>query len=567
MHDARNIAKDSHNVGKTFLIRVIDFLLMSGVDKDHPFRQHADRFGDFVFFGEFLANDGSYITVRRPVKGRADIAINVSSESHQDFSSIPTKDWRHHSLSVDRAEELLGSYFALTSINPYDFRKGLGYFLRRQSDYEDEFRITRFGRGKDLDWKPFTAMLLGFDHNIIRDKYLVDQDIDSRRALLKQAKSDAGSGAEYDEIKGLWQARKMATERLRAQVASFDFRDVESEINAETVVQIESEISRGNRARYEMDRELAEIDRSLRPDYQFDLEAIQRVFADANLYFPNQLRADYEALENFNREIAVGRRSRLQALRGVIAQRRSLLLQELGKLNARRQEALSTLKEQRTLDKYRQLNARLLEEEEVVRQLRSSLDMLDRAEQISQEISRLQQQQIELAESIRRKLREDNAMYSRVRSVFYELTTDIIGTPAILAVDPNSYGNLEFKTKVLQVRDNPIETSLSEGTSYRKLLCVCLDLSLLIAHSSLSFYRFVYHDGVFEGLDNRRKASLLAAVQRECDRHGLQYVLTVIDADLPRNSEDHRLFFEPDRVVRELDDTGNDGRLFRMDPF
>lgn len=34
--------RDVHNLGKTFLIEVIDFCLIARVDRDHPFKDKAD---------------------------------------------------------------------------------------------------------------------------------------------------------------------------------------------------------------------------------------------------------------------------------------------------------------------------------------------------------------------------------------------------------------------------------------------------------------------------------------------------------------------------------------------
>lgn len=566
--DPANLKKDSHNLGKTFLIRVIDFVLMASVDKYHPFRIHADRFDSLVFFGEFLSNNGKYITVRRPVTGRAKVCVNVSDSGEQNYATLPEEQWLHSNLSNVKAENLLDSYFALDAIKPYEYRKGLGYFLRRQSDYDDEFRISRFGRGADLDWKPFTAMLLGFDGDLVKAKYEIDGQLESEKSLLKHTRGAVGKKtADHDEVRGLLQARTTEARALRSKVDAFDFSEVESRFNAEAVRVLEAEISECNRSRYQIDRELVEIARSLAPEYKFDIEAIKQVFAETSTYFPTALLRDYEEVVAFNQSIAKGRRDRLVRLQTELQKKRSDVQARIEVANNERSAALAVLKEQKTLDKYRQLNASLLEMEEQIRVLRSTLEAFDRVEQIALQVEELQKRQIDLGAQVRSMIRTGSETYSMLRATFYELTMRVIGTEAILAVDPNGNNNPEFKTKIVQVGEVAKETSLSDGTSYKKLLCVCFDLAMLITYANKDFYRFVYHDGVFEGLDNRRKASLLDAARAACSDLGLQYVLTVIDADLPRNQDDHKLLFTATEVVRQLDDRGNSGRLFRMDPF
>jgi uncharacterized protein YydD (DUF2326 family) len=48
---------------------------------------------------------------------------------------------------------------------------------------------------------------------------------------------------------------------------------------------------------------------------------------------------------------------------------------------------------------------------------------------------------------------------------------------------------------------------------------------------------------------------------------GIQCILSVIDSDLPRDEDDHKMNFSDDEVVLELNDSGPAGRLFRMPEF
>jgi uncharacterized protein YydD (DUF2326 family) len=131
----------------------------------------------------------------------------------------------------------------------------------------------------------------------------------------------------------------------------------------------------------------------------------------------------------------------------------------------------------------------------------------------------------------------------------------------------NEYGNLEFNTRTIDRQISERETSEALGTSYKKILCACFDLALLSVYASERFYHFAYHDGIFEGLDNRKKVSLLALIRRVCNEKGIQHILTVIDSDLPRDERDNKLLFSSEEIIRELHDGGNEGRLFKMVAF
>ena len=96
-------------------------------------------------------------------------------------------------------------------------------------------------------------------------------------------------------------------------------------------------------------------------------------------------------------------------------------------------------------------------------------------------------------------------------------------------------------------------------------MCIAFDLALLRAHSGSGFPSFVYHDGVFESLDWRKKENLLA-VMREYADLGIQQVITLIDTDMPQQTGSAPVFAD-EEVVLLLHDEGPGGRLFKIAPW
>jgi len=96
---------------------------------------------------------------------------------------------------------------------------------------------------------------------------------------------------------------------------------------------------------------------------------------------------------------------------------------------------------------------------------------------------------------------------------------------------------------------------------------MAFDLAILAEYSENHFFHFVYHDGALEGLDDRKKVRLLELVDGFCREFGIQYILSTIQHELPRNAEGETKEFPQSVVIRELHDEGDSGRLFRMAPF
>jgi uncharacterized protein YydD (DUF2326 family) len=568
VRDPAVLERDSHNLGKTFLIDVIDFALLGDLEKEHPFRVHVDLFGEFVFFIEVRTHAGKYVTVRREVKPRQRISMNVSADSGGRLCDVPTANWSFPSLTLQGAREALDDLLDLRVIAPYPYRKGLGYALRRQSDYRDEFQISKFMHGSHKEWKPFVAQLLGFDPDPIMRKYEVEEKIEELsgflRTLERQAQSHSG---EYGAIQGLIQIREEELARLRGELDTFTFREMEADVNEAMVSGIEAQLAELNEKRYVLDYEAQEIDQSLRSDFEFDLDRVRQLFAEAESELPELLMRRYEDLVEFNRRLSTGRRERLTALRDSLTAQRSQIEQQIAALDGQRQRAMAALLERETLEKYKLLHALLREREEAVVVLKQQLAHLDHAAHVEQEIGTLGRERAVLVEMVRQMSRVGSETFSSIRSKFSACVERVLNVQALLAATPNQDGNLEFKTRTLDRLLPGRETSESLGTSYKKLLCVCFDLSVLSTYSAKPYYHFVYHDGVLEGLDNRKKVSLLKLVRDLCAQDGIQYILTVIDSDLPRNETDNKLLFDHDEIVCPLSDEGEQGRLFKMRQF
>jgi uncharacterized protein YydD (DUF2326 family) len=82
-----DLNKDSHNLGKTTLIAVIDFMLLKQIPDEHIFNKYKDKFAGYVFYLEILLNSGKYLTVKRKVDyptkisfKSTDVSMNLLNE-------------------------------------------------------------------------------------------------------------------------------------------------------------------------------------------------------------------------------------------------------------------------------------------------------------------------------------------------------------------------------------------------------------------------------------------------------------------------------------------------------
>ena len=182
--------RDFHNLGKTTLLYLIDFLLLRGMTPEHFLQRHKDRFEDIVFFIELKLNSGQFATVRRGAASPNSIAMTLHSEPGLQFADAAKDIWDHPEVSRDNAVKLLDAWLNLTVVRPYEYRKAITYFLRSQGDYSDELQLQKFRVGKDRDWKPFVAHLFGFNEAPVQRKYELDESITRLKSQLAERQAE-----------------------------------------------------------------------------------------------------------------------------------------------------------------------------------------------------------------------------------------------------------------------------------------------------------------------------------------------------------------------------------------
>jgi uncharacterized protein YydD (DUF2326 family) len=561
--------KDSHNLGKTILIHLIDFLLLKKLNKrQHFLLRNAKLFRGLEFYLEILLNSGDYLTIKRSVDSNTKIFLKKHKEKYQNFTSLKSNEWDNNSIPLRKAITLFDSYLNLTSIHPWSYRKGVSYFLRTQTDYSDVFQISKYSVGEHAEWKPYLAKLLGFNDTLLKEKYDIDNKIQTREEYKSEyEKTLTTKSEEYDKLRGAIEIKQIEIKEASEKFDKFNFYEKELKINTELVEEVETEISTLNNNLYNVKYEIEKINESLSARIKFNLDEVKQIFEETKLYFPNQLLKSYTDLVNFNLRLSEERNKHLNERLQILKQEQNELIHKLKELNLKREDLLKILRGEDTFNKFRLLQKSLVNQQTELVRLQSQLENLDSISVIEKEIEVLKQKQKELIIDINQQIKVGNALYSDIRVSFNKIIKYVLNLPALLSIRSNREGNMEFKAEIVKDETSLKATNEGEGTTYKKFLCAAFDIAVLKVYAPKSFFKFVYHDGMLEGLDNRKKICFLDLVRDYCNNYGLQYILTVIDADLPRDENDKKIQFTKEEIIRELSDEGQKGRLFNMPIF
>lgn len=553
---AYDVNKDSHNLGKTTLVNILDFMMLKDLDNAHFLKKSELLFNTYVFYLEIKLNNGKYLTIRRCVSTSSKISfkLNDTSTTMNDDSH-----WDVENMGLTAAKTRLNDYLEFTVQEKWNYRKSISYFLRTQKDYIDVFQLGKYQNGKHIEWKPFIFSLLGFNGDLLTVKYTADAKLEAQKKLISSIKDEfAVNEDEMDKIKGAISLKQSELEDTQKQIDKFNFYNQERKLNKDLIEEVESEIASLNSKDYKLSYELSKARQSVANTFTFDFDELRSIYNEAKVLLPQALVHDYEALEKFNKEITEERnkylRIRIKEIESQLHDVRGLLKVK----NEQRSEILGVLFHEDSFKKFKQYQVQLANMQGEIFRLEEQLKNIDKIGLLQQSISTIQAEIDQAARNIKEELNSVNSDYNSIRKTFSQVFKAVFNVTALLYTKPNGQGNLEFFTST---QDNDIMTSEGDGTSYRKLLCVAFDVAVLLTYNNRSFYRFVYHDGVLEGLDNRKKRNFMELIRHYCNENDLQYIFTSIEDDLP---QDILASFADTEVCLTLTDEGDEGRLFGM---
>ena len=565
---AKTSPNSSHSIGKTKFIILLDFLLLKKVTpKNHFLTSTKDaetntlKFNGYEFYLEILLNSGFYLTIKRAVSESSKISLKLSESSTNDFE-IPSF-WDFEKIGIDEAREKLNEYlsFDFFKNNPgLDYRDTLNYSLRvpDDGDYTDLFKLSKF-TFNEKKWKTFMFSLLGFDNTSIAEKYAVEEQIKQKNKIIKEQEEGFNiNSGQKDEVEGFIQVLNKSKQEKIKELDSLNFYNQDNAVIVELVDEIETKISELNKHSYNLQFEVKKITDSLKSDFSFDFELIKEIFGEVQLHFPDQLAKSYEELIEFNKHITVERRDLLKdTLAKKTEELRDVKISLLS-LNKEKEKFRDIIQDISIIKKLKEYQNELIGLEYEIARYEAQLDSIKIIESKKTEIDRLNDELKIAVQKLSAIIEHtsNNQRYVRIRNYFSEFAKDILNYPAIISISKNLNNNVEYSYRIG-------ETKKGDGNTYRKLLCVAFDLAILAEYSDESYFKFVYHDDVFSNQENKIRIRLLKLINEYCVKYNIQYILSIIKDDLPRDENDNPILFSDEEIVMSLDDKDNNGKLFK----
>jgi Uncharacterized protein conserved in bacteria len=561
--------KNSHDLGKTKLAELIDFMLLKEINKHHfllKIKEHNESvFINHVFYLELFLNSNKFLTIKRDIESNTKISFAIQNQTTKNY--LPPINWDHENITLKKARTILSEYLSFDFFHnkDYNYRKSISYSLRTQDDFKDVYKLNKFVGGKDVDWKPFMFDLLGFKGELLKLKYDNDSKIDDIKNLINSYKSDYSVKVEdRDEIVAEKAILENDYKEVETQIDRFNFYQQDKSLIKEGIDEIENKISNLNTVSYTLNYELDKLKASIKNNFSFDIAKVKKVFEETSIYFSEQLISDYEDLITFNKKLTTERNKLLKSTIKEKEKELNDVNSKLENLHLERESLLVHLTDSDTFTKFKKCQKDLVKVEGQLLKFQEKIRTIDLIIQKENEIETLQtaiKSTINELKQIHQST-DKNEKYNEIRTLFSKFYKHIMDENAVLSWNLNTNNNVDFiPPKVKSKIDESKDTAKDEGNTYMKLLCVAFDLSILCAYSKESYYRFVYHDDVLSQQDNGIKIRLLELINDITKKYRIQYILSAIKSDLPLDANEIQEFTEHE-IILKLHDKDISGTLF-----
>lgn len=561
--DVKGKKEDSkqHNLGKSKLGELIDFLLLKGIDSRKFFfykDSSKEKFKGYEFYLEILLNNGKYLTIKRTVDTPTKISFKLNEARSTEFIYYENFDL---TLSFDKAKEYLNEQlnFDFCKSNNESYRRLVNYSLRTQGDYEPKmntiFQLRKFAKNKDKDWKPLLFSILGFDGKMLREKYELEENIKDDTKTIKTQEKDFGIKSEdKDAIVGKIQNVEIDREILLRELDSLNFYKQDKATIQNLVGNIEEEIAELNTRLYNVEYDIKKLNDSIRNEFSFDIKKIKNIFEEVELYFPEKLSKSYEQLIDFNHQITQERNKQIRQTLTEKQEAEKQINTKLIALNKQREQFRDLIQDTSLFKKYAVYQKKMIEIERELSRYQAQLEAIREIEKKKEEISHKQKHELQTIKDQLKEIIDNTAnctLYMSIRKTFAEIVKRVLNENALIKISPNSNYNIDFNP------DFP-NSAKDEGATYYKILCVAFDLAILINYTKQSHFRFVYHDDVISGDDNGVKTRLIEIVSEICKKHDIQYIFSAIKDNIPAGID------LSENIILELNDKDDSGKLFKM---
>lgn len=518
--------ESTNGLGKTTLIRIIQFCLGSDLSKDRVLN-HNDLKG--VLFGIDFPWGDETVEVERSTSGGGElVTVDASFLAGIEVETVAATE-STVSLSADEWRRVLTRKFLARRFAEPDnisgspsFRDISHYYMRiGKSAFDDPKTVFKNQSGPSQRLN--TSYLLGLNWETQKKLHTTREksaEIGKAIKVLKAAES-----TDTDSLGDLEADRVVLEEEIetrKQEVESFNVRDDYSEIE-ERLISVDQQLHGFINENHADGRLLENYRSSAKEVHESDDEKPLKILRDAGAVFNQDSLRSIEQVTQFHAQVYQNRQAFLKTeidkLRADIKDRQRYIRE----LSDQKTELLKILSNSGALDSLIQLQRSLTDKVAELEALKSRIDERKkfdrRKDELATEISAIRTVLKNDLEDRRNSVDEAVALFARY-------TQHLYGRSAKLGIEIKPAG---YSINITIDRD------ASEGVDQMVIFCFDLMIATLRARRNSPFKTLIHDSTIFADVDPRQYGLALQLANQEAETEGFQYICCLNEGALPSN--------------------------------
>jgi len=517
-----------NGIGKSTLVRLIDFALISDTSKGSYFDvRDYDFLKPHSVTLEFEAEGMSYYINRKfdnptnPMFGmdRSSLKTCTENELKTILGDIffGKESCQEDSLKKTWFRDLI-NFFIKDDLSNNDRKDPLNFFSHHKTihviDYYNLYLLCMPNKS-----------VLNFD---IKTKEL-NQLREMKRRLVKNLKEDTG----IDNIeKTTFEILQIDAKIIEIQNAldNFNFTESNKEIEEKINTIIVEKSTLVNKRRV-LKRKLEEYQQSYKVEDEIDLDKIVHTYKEIKKIFGEVIRTELDDVFLFRKTLA---KNRAQFLKEIMSQLKNDIDEidlKISTVEKERSKLYNLLDEKKALDVIKSTQI-LLTEEKIKKE--KILLPISQIKKIEKNIANVREEITQTRYEISKEIELSKKNLQRLSSIYYEIIeTKIQGEDINEAV-------FEISSNITSPLKIHIEIPKKHASGYAKFKILAYDLTVFFnqLENKRQFPHFLIHDGVFGGIDKKSFVNLLNYIDSKYNQmKNFQYIITANDYEFVSDEE------------------------------
>ena len=517
-----------NGIGKSTLIRLIDFALLSNVSENKHFDVNEyDFLKTHSVTLEFETDEKSYF-VERKFDDPKNPLFGTESSFLTSYNEVDLRTTLGN-IFFEKCNEKLFEKSWFRDLIKFFIKDDLNYNYRKDP-------LKFFGQHKPkyaIDY--YNLYLLGIPNKSILNFDIKEKELrqlrEVKERLIKNLKEDIG----IDNIEQTtFEIIKIDNEikNLQKIIGDYNFSEHNKEIE-EKIDSIVVEKTKSINKKRTLKRKLDEYTQSFKIEDEIIPEHITNMYKEVKTIFGEIVKTELNDVLVFRKTLA---KNRAQFLNEKISKMKSdidELSSRISALENERSGLLKKLDEKKALDIIK--NTQALLTEKIIKKERI-LSPLSQIKKIENNINNNKNEISQTINNISKEIQDARGNINRLIAIYYEvINIKMLGDDLKNAAFNVSYSQSKKSPLTIHIE---IPKKYASGSAKFKILAYDLTVFLNILENNAQFPHFLIHDGVFSGIDKKSFLKILNYMYLKYSKlQNFQYIITANKYELVSDDE------------------------------